>query len=224
MSRYTIDLSNDIDSLLDQLAKSKQTTKAEVIRRALASYGYLSKQGGEGRKVSITDDKDKVIKDLILPWLGLGETPLPAQSPPRSGEIIVSRPREENVAAKETVPAEEIFKEAGIEPGKEGVKLTGKELAAFYLAIGVGALIALVTLVMGWDWLRHSPSIPVIPQVLTGNESDLVTLYRSLGEIATTRFTSIFELVVVKALLPVFTTILGFLFGTQTAKSGGEWA
>ena len=68
MSRYTIDLNEQFDSTLAKLAQRKGVTKSDVIRRALASYSFLedaAKQ--EGKKVSITDEEDKVVKDVVLP-------------------------------------------------------------------------------------------------------------------------------------------------------------
>ncbi|MBV9657483.1 MAG: hypothetical protein JO295_05175 [Verrucomicrobia bacterium] len=68
-TRYTIDLDPNLDLTLTALAESKGTTKAEIIKRALASYSFISKQipADSGRKVSITDASDKVLKDIALP-------------------------------------------------------------------------------------------------------------------------------------------------------------
>ncbi len=67
--RYTIEINPDFDQLLTDLADTKNVTKAEIIRRALASYAYLEKQLSlkDNNKISITNDEDKVIKDIILP-------------------------------------------------------------------------------------------------------------------------------------------------------------
>jgi predicted transcriptional regulator len=69
MPRYTIDMGEDIDRLLSQLAATKGTTKSEIIRRALASYNYLITNAApeQGKKVSITDQEDRVLKDVVLP-------------------------------------------------------------------------------------------------------------------------------------------------------------
>jgi hypothetical protein len=69
MPRYTIDFDNDFDETLKELVKSTgATTKADVIRRAVASYSYLKKQqqANKDAKVAITED-DKVIKEIVLP-------------------------------------------------------------------------------------------------------------------------------------------------------------
>ncbi len=70
MPRYTIDFDDDFDKTLTDLVKNTSAgTKAEVIRRAVASYSYLKKQQqqNEDVKVSITDKDNHVIKEIVLP-------------------------------------------------------------------------------------------------------------------------------------------------------------
>jgi predicted transcriptional regulator len=69
MARYTIDFAPDFEQLLESLAAKKSATKAEIIRRAVASYSYLDKQVNSetGTKVSVTNSEDKVLKDVVLP-------------------------------------------------------------------------------------------------------------------------------------------------------------
>jgi predicted transcriptional regulator len=67
MKKYTIQLSNTFDEILDQEAEAKGISKSEVIRRAVASYAYLSEEMKEGRRVSITDKSGEVLKDVVLP-------------------------------------------------------------------------------------------------------------------------------------------------------------
>ncbi len=69
MGRYTIDLGEKFEELLRELSREKGVTKSEVIRRAVASYGYLVRQSiaHPGTKVSITTADDKVMKDVVLP-------------------------------------------------------------------------------------------------------------------------------------------------------------
>lgn len=68
--RYTIDFDDQFDDTLADLVKNTDaTTKAEVIRRAVASYAYLKKQQRQNKdaKVTITDQDDKVLKEIVLP-------------------------------------------------------------------------------------------------------------------------------------------------------------
>ncbi len=68
-TRYTIDLDPTLDKTFTELAVAKGTSKAEIIRRALATYSYISgqTQADPGRKVSITNHEDKVLKDICIP-------------------------------------------------------------------------------------------------------------------------------------------------------------
>lgn len=68
-TRYTIDLDQTFDKTLSALAATKGTSKAEIIKRALATYSFISGQAPSesGRKVSITDYEDKVLKDIVIP-------------------------------------------------------------------------------------------------------------------------------------------------------------
>jgi len=64
----TIEFSKQVDDILKELAKKNNTTKVEVLRRALSLYDYVEKETSkeQNRRLSITDE-DKIIKDIILP-------------------------------------------------------------------------------------------------------------------------------------------------------------
>ena len=67
MARLTIEFPDRVGSILAKLAQDGQTTKADVIRRALALYEYVNREAVESkRKLSITDQQDKVLKDIVL--------------------------------------------------------------------------------------------------------------------------------------------------------------
>jgi hypothetical protein len=69
MPRYTIDFDDKFDKTLSDLVQTTDaTTKADVIRRAVASYSYLKKlqQENENAKVVVTDH-DKMNKEIVLP-------------------------------------------------------------------------------------------------------------------------------------------------------------
>ena len=68
-TRYTIDLDKNFNDTLSALAERKGTTKAEIIKRALATYSFISGQApaNSDKKVSITNSEDKVLKDIVIP-------------------------------------------------------------------------------------------------------------------------------------------------------------
>lgn len=68
MPRYTIDFDDNFDKTLTELTNSTDAkTKADVIRRAVASYKYLKGQESSDSKVSVTTKDGKIVKDVILP-------------------------------------------------------------------------------------------------------------------------------------------------------------
>ncbi len=69
MPRYTIDFDDKFDKTLSDLLESTDaTTKADVIRRAVASYSYLKKaqQENKNAKLVVTDNA-KLHKEIVLP-------------------------------------------------------------------------------------------------------------------------------------------------------------
>ncbi|MGI4789778.1 MAG: hypothetical protein ACRYFS_13120 [Janthinobacterium lividum] len=68
MPQYSVNFADNFDQVLSVASKKQGTTKADIIRKAVASYVYLSKETADpNRKVSITDDQNRVIKDVMLP-------------------------------------------------------------------------------------------------------------------------------------------------------------
>lgn len=68
MPRFTIDIDDQFDQTLTRLAKG--SSKADVIRRAVASYQYLKSEVPDsysGKRIAITDADGNVQKDVILP-------------------------------------------------------------------------------------------------------------------------------------------------------------
>ena len=69
MPRYTIDFDDKFDKTLTDLVDSTgATTKADVIRRAVASYSYLKKAQQENKDAKIVvTDKNGTNKEIVLP-------------------------------------------------------------------------------------------------------------------------------------------------------------
>ena len=67
MPRFTVEFPKQSNETLESLAKKDDTTKVDVLRRALALYNYIHKEAvDKDLKLSITDDEDRVIKDIIF--------------------------------------------------------------------------------------------------------------------------------------------------------------
>ena len=56
-----------MDEVLEELAKQKSISKAEVIRRAVAMYKYVDDETRNGdKRVSITSaNEDRILKDIV---------------------------------------------------------------------------------------------------------------------------------------------------------------
>jgi hypothetical protein len=68
MARFTVDTDEQFDRNLNDLVAMTGGTKADVIRKALATYKYLKTEDQQPQyKVSITNAANQVVKDVILP-------------------------------------------------------------------------------------------------------------------------------------------------------------
>ena len=68
MAKYTIDFDDAFNETLEGLKETTDaTTKADVIRRAVASYKVLKSESSvKDNKISVTSD-GKILKDIVLP-------------------------------------------------------------------------------------------------------------------------------------------------------------
>jgi environmental stress-induced protein Ves len=68
MARFTIDTDPQFDQNMNDLVNMTGGTKADVIRKALATYKYLKTENQQRQnKVSITNKDNVVLNDVILP-------------------------------------------------------------------------------------------------------------------------------------------------------------
>jgi hypothetical protein len=68
MARFTIDTDQQFDQNLNDLVNMTGGTKADVLRKAVATYKYLKTEDQKAEnKVSITNKDNVVVKDVILP-------------------------------------------------------------------------------------------------------------------------------------------------------------
>lgn len=67
MPRITIEFPEQIDKILKDLAEKGETSKVDVLRRALALYNYVNKEVKEkDLKLAVADNEDKILKEIIL--------------------------------------------------------------------------------------------------------------------------------------------------------------
>lgn len=69
MHRLTLEFPHKTHRILTDLAKKDHTTMVNILRRALALYNYVHDEvvmRRNERKLSITDDQDKILKDIVF--------------------------------------------------------------------------------------------------------------------------------------------------------------
>ncbi len=67
MPRITIEFPEQVDKILKELAEKGDTSKVDVIRRALALYNYVNKEVKEkDLKLAVADEEDKILKEIVL--------------------------------------------------------------------------------------------------------------------------------------------------------------
>jgi len=62
-----VDLGAGADSLLSELSSELGVSKSDLFKNALASYAFLMELTCGDRKLSITNSRDEVLKDVLLP-------------------------------------------------------------------------------------------------------------------------------------------------------------
>ncbi len=113
--------------------------------------------------------------------------------------------------AKEVIQAEEVL----ASEGKTTVHATFVQRAGLWLAGGVGALIALVTVGVLVFVYTHYPIMPQIDALKNAGVDPKVAIeeFKELSQVAVKNGQDLFQTIVSQALLPVLTAILGYIFG-----------
>ena len=102
---------------------------------------------------------------------------------------------------------DEVLKEIQVDSGREvSVTRIGYNLALLLLVY-----LATVSGIFLVDYLVNAPSPPDIASLDKTKLAD----YQQLSEIYTERTLKLFDQFVIKSFLPVFTAVLGYIFGTR---------
>ena len=88
----------------------------------------------------------------------------------------------------------------------------------YNLAILVMIYLVIVTIFILVDYYTHAPSMPDI----SGLTDTTLNNYKNLNEIASERSLKLFDQFVHKSFLPVFTAILGYIFGIRGVEKEAE--
>jgi hypothetical protein len=117
----------------------------------------------------------------------------------------------------EMVSADDVLRAGGAErPVKEGTFL---QRTGLVLATSVGTLASLVTLGLILGWIISAPRVPAIPNDMDPEKAKvIIENYKQLQQASLQPLLGIFDSVIVKVLLPVFTSILGYIFGSHQSR------
>jgi hypothetical protein len=139
-------------------------------------------------------------------------------------EIASPAPAASRIPKKE-VTGKEVYKDVGKIAVRE--VLTPTQQAGMILASWSGIIIAVLVLIILIHFvyaMAHLPNDPLYgnkapPATSPSDLEPLVNYYKAVNDLAVDRSIKIFDTVITKTLLPVFTLILGYIFGTKTERS-----
>ncbi len=143
-------------------------------------------------------------------------------------------------SAVKMIPKNEVLKVTGTGSGEavsDLQRLTPTQQAGLWLAGAVGLAIVGVIVFVAVVWFQTAPKPPVLPPLpavtdpakakdaLAGyqalNQAALEN-YKALNAEAINRVSNLFDLFATRALLPIFTSILGYIFGSRAAAAAAN--
>jgi hypothetical protein len=102
VNRYTIQFTPKFDTLLGEISKLEGGSKAEAIRRSVATYAFLNKELSKGnRKLFIVEEETGDSIQIVLPASLTASfsdpAPIPVAMQPKAKRPIFSRKESEKV-------------------------------------------------------------------------------------------------------------------------------
>jgi hypothetical protein len=96
------------------------------------------------------------------------------------------------------------------------VSLLPLERVAFYLAVALFMVITAVVTTIIVDWLWHRPPEPAMSSLKLDEQKLAIENFKLMSDVVWDRTSRTFDLIVIKALLPVFATVVGYLLGKRS--------
>lgn len=90
--------------------------------------------------------------------------------------------------------------------------------AALWSALGIGVLIAAISIPLIVGWLLQAPQPPQLAGLDDAATKRALDTYRELVQIHESAAQGRFDTIVLKALLPILTLTLGYVFGSQAKR------
>lgn len=63
--RLTVDVSQDLNALIEELARSSHTSKSEILRRSIALMDFAQKAKREGKKVGAARQDQELVTEVV---------------------------------------------------------------------------------------------------------------------------------------------------------------
>lgn len=95
-------------------------------------------------------------------------------------------------------------------------RLSPLEKVALGLAKALFVVITAVLTTIIIDWLIHRPTEPAISGLKPDEQKLVIENFKLMSDVVWERTSRTFDLIVIKALLPVFATIVGYLLGKRS--------
>jgi hypothetical protein len=122
------------------------------------------------------------------------------------------------VSGPNQITSQDVLKDTGLDKAAVNLKEPSLTSRGMKLLVGVGSLAILLTVLIIVRWMLSAPAMPISANTTVADAASVIKNYKDLSDIALDSATRMFDIFVVKALLPVFTTILGYVFGTRNAS------
>jgi hypothetical protein len=90
--------------------------------------------------------------------------------------------------------------------------------AALWVALGLGVLIVIIAAPLTIGWLVYAPQPPRLEGLTQEQVVAAVATYRELVQIHENAAQARFDTIILKALLPILTLTLGYVFGSQQRR------
>ena len=63
--RLNVNITEELNTRLDELAEQSGSTKSELLRKAIALIDLAVTERGQGNKLAITDAKQHVLREIV---------------------------------------------------------------------------------------------------------------------------------------------------------------
>jgi hypothetical protein len=133
---------------------------------------------------------------------------------PRREDLAMGNQGTENEPKRERIGLGELVRASDVEGGRE-ISLTR---IGYTLALLLFGYLSVVTVFLLLDYIWNAPPLP------TSDALDAAKLqeYKQVSELCLDRTLKLLDSLVLKGFLPVFTAVLGYIFGTRGLERTGS--